>query len=210
MLSFQEVLRIYDTADDFARTVALYREAAAIPAHNELRYAGHHVLQAAARQASGTEEQAVEAELTRAKNHCHRAMYEATEAGITRAIADVHAFQNNYRDVVVSDVLPRYAEIVALAREAQDELSRGRSGRESVEQQTSGYMKLFVRLRDEVRVLYASQDDLNAKVREDLRKEQDANRKFVIQITTRVVLWVLGSMIAAGGLVLSYMALATP
>ena len=40
--SISELTESYDTADRFTREVAQFRSAVAVPANNELRYAGHH------------------------------------------------------------------------------------------------------------------------------------------------------------------------
>ena len=184
MALLQEVIESYETADGFARTVGLYREAAAIPANNELRYAGHHLLQSLDSAGRATDEEL----LRKAKSHCQRAMYEAAEAGLTRAIRDVHDFQEAYRNVVVSCVVTDYVKIVALARKAQDALARGRSDRASVEEHTAEYMKLFCELRDAIRTLHGSRDDLNSMIQQTLTKEQTEHRRFVVQLVTRVVL----------------------
>ena len=41
-----ELTESYETADRFTREVAQFRSTVATPASNELRYAGHHLLQA--------------------------------------------------------------------------------------------------------------------------------------------------------------------
>ena len=192
MALLQEVIESYETADGFARTVALYREAAAIPANNELRYAGHHLLQSLDNEGRATDEDL----LRKAKNHCQRAMYEAAEAGLTRAIRDVHDFQKTYGNVVVSRVVADYAKIVALARRAQDMLAQGRSDRESVEDHTAEYMRVFCELRDGVRLLHGGRDDLNSMIQQDLTKEQTERRRFVIQLATRVFLGVAALVLA--------------
>ena len=44
--SISELTESYETADRFTREVAQFRSAVVVPANNELRYAGHHLLQA--------------------------------------------------------------------------------------------------------------------------------------------------------------------
>ena len=72
----------YERADRLAADVQTFRAEASIPANNELRYAGKHLLDAT------TDEGAVddEASLVSAVNHCRRASYEAVEAGILHAL----------------------------------------------------------------------------------------------------------------------------
>ena len=76
--SISELTESYDTADRFTRDVAQFRSAVAVPANNELRYAGHHLLQAL----DGQEQVTKPEGLRKAKNHCERAMYDAAQAGI--------------------------------------------------------------------------------------------------------------------------------
>ena len=44
--SISELTESYETDDRFTREVAQFRSAVVVPANNELRYAGHHLLQA--------------------------------------------------------------------------------------------------------------------------------------------------------------------
>ena len=116
-----DLRRLYETADGFAREIAEFRAEISIPAHNELRYAGHHFLQAI----SDDVELVDGEQLRRAKNHCERAMYEAAEAGIISALDSIRAFRQDYKDIVVGDVLGGYADKLVLAKRAQELLARG-------------------------------------------------------------------------------------
>ncbi|MYN67234.1 MAG: hypothetical protein F4X11_19760 [Acidobacteria bacterium] len=191
--SVSELTESYETADRFTREVAQFRSAVAVPANNELRYAGHHLLQAL----DGQKQISKPDELRKAKNHCERAMYDAAEAGILYAIDEIGRFQDDYNDVVVSRVVRDYPNIRALAIGAQATLAQGRGSRASVQQQTTEYMELFRQLRDAVRVLDGSRDDLNAMIDEDRAKEQSESRRFLLQFVVRVA----GSLLAAMGLI---------
>lgn len=68
----QETLALYETADRFVREVGTFREDAVIPALNELRYAGHHVVQSI--DAGGMVRDA--SQIRKARGHCERALYE--------------------------------------------------------------------------------------------------------------------------------------
>lgn len=81
MPDLQELRRLYETADGFAREVGEFRSEVPIPAHNELRYAGHHLLQSLDNDGTVADED----QLRKARNHCERAMYEAAEAGSCRS-----------------------------------------------------------------------------------------------------------------------------
>lgn len=181
---------LYDTADEFAREVAEFRAAIPIPAYNELRYAGHHLLQAL--DDSGTISS--NEQLRRAVSHCERAMYEAAEAGIISVLDSIDQFRKEYKNIVVKDIVNDYASILNKARKAQNLLARGRSDQMSSSERASGYMETFRQLRDDSEMLEASRDDLNAKVAEQVRD----SRRFII----RALLIGFGIVVAAAGIVI--------
>ena len=182
--SLQELKDLYEEADRFAREIGEFRSDVSIPAHNELRYAGHHVLQAI-----GDSGEIDGDQIQKAKNHCERAMYEAAEAGITYALDWMDKFDFDYRDIVIVEVVTDYAGMRQAAYDAQDLLVRGRSQRNSVVEHARMYMAAFHTLKKAVKQLKASQGDLSAKVM-SLKRE---NRRFVITC----LLLLLGAVVAA-------------
>ncbi len=191
--SVPELTESYEVADRFAREVAQFRSAVAVPANNELRYAGHHLLQAL----GGHAEISKPDELRKAQNHCERAMYDAAEAGIIYAIDEIARFQDDYRGVVISRVIKDYPNVRALATRAQAMLAQGRAGRASVEQQAAEYMDLFRELRDAVHLLQGGRDDINAMIEQDRAKEQTESRRFLLQFAART----MGVLLAAIALI---------
>ncbi len=177
----------YDTADKFAREVAEFRFEIPIPAYNELRYAGYHLLQSLDDSGAISSNE----QLRRAISHCERAMYEAAEAGIISVLDSIDQFRKDYKNIVVKDVVDNYASIVVQARDAQDLLARGRSDRLSSSERVSCYMETFRQLRTASATLEASRDDLNAKLSEQVRDK----RRFIV----RCLLILLGIAVAAAG-----------
>ena len=160
--------QLYEDADTFAREVAEFRGSISIPAHNELRYAGHHLLQALADSGSVANNE----HLRRACSHCERAMYEAAEAGIISLLTSIGQFQRDYKDIVVADVVSGYADCKALARKAREQVIRGRSKGNSATATASEYMRAFRELRAASDLLEDARDDLNAKLTDRQRKSQ--------------------------------------
>lgn len=181
-----ELRRLYEKADCFAREIAEFRAEISIPAHNQLRYAGHHFLQAI----NDDIELVDEEQLRRAKNHCERAMYEAAEAGIISALDSIRAFRQDYKDIVVSDVLGSYTDKLVLARKAQDLLARGRADQASAVTRVSEYMNTFRELRAAAETLEAARDDLNAKVMAQVRE----TRRFALRLLV-TVLGIVGAIV---------------
>ena len=112
---------LYDTADGFSREGAEFRAEIVIPAYNELRYGGHHLLQAIDDSGSISSNE----QLRRAVSHCERAMYEAAEAGIISMLDSIDQFRKDYENIVVKDVVDDYPSIVVQVRKAQGLLARG-------------------------------------------------------------------------------------
>jgi len=103
----KEVVDHYETADQFARGVAVFRDKVVIPAHNELRYAGHHVIQSID---ADTHQAGDVVNLRKAYRHCERAMYEASEAGLMHAARIILTVYKEYPGVVISEVVKDYHE----------------------------------------------------------------------------------------------------
>ena len=96
-ITIQSLRTFYKAADKYVREVAEYRDAASIPALNQLRYAGHHFLRAIGDDGSVQSEE----NLRRAHNHCERALYEATDAGITSALKQINRFKHDFRKIAI-------------------------------------------------------------------------------------------------------------
>ena len=183
-----ELRTLYDKADQFVREVAEFEDEVAIPAINELRYAGYHLLQSIGDDGSISKDE----QFRRAISHCERAMYEAAEAGINSVLVWIDQFREDYKNIVVKDVVDDYARILAHTRKAQDLIARGRSDQMSSSDRVSRYMETFRQLREYSELLEASRDDLNAKLSEQVRDK----RRFII----RCLLILLGVVVGAASI----------
>ena len=155
--SIVEVKKLFKLAEQYIKEIEILGSAVQMPAINELRYVAYHVLKSIDESGNISE-----AEFIKAKSHCHRAMYEALEAGIMVCLEAIKKFQDEYRWLVVTEVIRDYPQHLARAQEAVAVLKVGRSDRESVEQQVEQYKGEFHALRDIVQLFAASRNDLNA------------------------------------------------
>ena len=119
-------------------------------------------------------------------------MYEAAEAGIVTALRMFAVFQNEYRDLVISEVVNDYARLCQHATHAKKLLIEGRKNRESVVSNTREYMEAFRRLVETVEIVQASEGDLNAK----RIQNQSQYRVQIINILITILL-VLATALAA-------------
>lgn len=107
--SVAEVKKLFSLAEQYAKEVEFLSSAVQVPAINELRYAGQHILKALVKD----DDEEADAELGKAKGHCQRAMYEAVEAGIMFCLDAIKAFQEEHRHLVVTEVIPDYPQHLA-------------------------------------------------------------------------------------------------
>jgi len=112
----------YNHAASLAQRIQAFRDEAGVPAANELRYAGHHLLQAIDDDGNLADED----QLAKARNHCRRASYEAVEAGLTHALRQIHQFKEDYKLIEITPVLQDWPQILVDATNAQRVVGRAR------------------------------------------------------------------------------------
>ena len=187
--NFQDILKRYNNAESFIKEVELCASAVAFPAINELRYAGHHLLKAL----TSDDQDESRHELNDVEDHCHRAMYEASEAGIGYLLELLKTFELDYKDIPVRETVPEFLDIRLLGQTASAELCNGRIGRTSPVEQVERYMQTFRELKKGTDKLEASRGELN-KVK--LRQARE-NRKFIAQ----AIFWIAVVLIGIAGIV---------
>jgi len=168
----------YRTADEFARLIAEYRSSVVIPAHNQLRYAGHHLLSALNDNGVAADENA----LREAISHCERAVYDAGAAGIISAVEAIGEFFKDYEDIAVREVVSESADIKKRASTALDLLAHMRS-EDSPSESVESFMEVFGKLRESHELLELNRDDLNAKVGIQIR----SRRRFLVTIAVTLL-----------------------
>ena len=170
---FQDLQKRFADAENFIKEVELCGPELPFPAINELRYAGHHLLKALVI----SDQDEFRKELGEVEDHCHRAMYEASEAGIMYFIRLLKQFDRDYKDVVVSNTIPSVLEIRKLGAQAAAKLSGGRLNRKTPTAQVQEYMEMFRELKDGVEILEANRDELNKVKKKEIRD----SRRFIAQ-----------------------------
>ncbi len=108
-----EVRQAFKDADTFSAEVGEFRQDVVIPVHNQLRNAGFHIVNALNDDGSVT---SPSHQLYDARDHCRRAAYDAAVAGIISARTWIDAFREDYRGIVVKDVVPTYPDIILRER----------------------------------------------------------------------------------------------
>lgn len=176
----------YAQADKLAKTVALINEKAIIPSHNELRYAGYHIL----RSIRGPSE-INDDDLRKALDHCERATYDAAEVGLISVISALEAYLDRFKTIPLSTVVPEIASTRRLIRQGVDLVIQGR------EHESFDLNQFVAVLQDLIEAHQQMVDhlpDLNAAFKKEIRTA----RRTLIGTTTTIAA-------AAGAVLLRYL-----
>lgn len=174
-------------ADKVMKQVQAFVDEAGIPAINELRYAGYHLLNALIPVNDKTLPQE---ELARAINHCKRATYEASEMGILIAFDKISMFKTDYSQVVVSQVVPDWQQILTKCDLCRDEITLARQTGDDRSIDHGRFRDSFNELVSVCRKLDHARDDLNNLIEV---KRTEARRYAV-----NVIIAIIGIVVAIG------------
>lgn len=182
-----ELVHLFQLAEKKIKLVENLNQELSIPAINELRYAGYHMAQYLA----GTGD--VGEQLSKAENHCKRAIYDAVEAGVTHQLELIKIFQHDFRNLIISETVSRYPEIKKQIKAAGDLILTPRDNtkdRSEYYEECSNHLEKLREANDE---LETYRDDL-------LKRLQRTNREVWMYRATVATLLV-------GALALTYSAL---
>ena len=90
------------------------------PSLNELRYSGQHFAHAIICELDNNIAEA-ESHIDQATRHCKRAFYDAKESLFLNLMKQIHDFQAEYKEIVVSDVINEFAGHRRKLKEIQKE-----------------------------------------------------------------------------------------
>ena len=122
-------------------------------------------------------------------------MYDAAVAGILSARDYITDFREQYKGVVVSEVVPTFSEIVVRSTKARDLIAEGRYDAKSDDERVQGYLQIFRSLRDDVDLLAASEDDLNVK-KLGIQRDRQRGKIGVIASVSIAVGSLIGALIS--------------
>lgn len=175
-LDYVEVCTLFSNAEDKIKKVEHLAGGVIIPAVNQLRYAGQHLVRTLNGCNNPTEE------LSQSINHCKRASFDACEAGLLYCLDLFKQFQDDYRTVSVVAVLPDWLKYCATAREAQNLVQISQDG-----DRISSYTNAENAL-DELLIIVSRFPD----AREELNKTLKNDRR-----NFKILLWTLIAAVVA-------------
>jgi hypothetical protein len=159
------VASLYKKAEEALKIIERTQEELIIPTVNQLRYAGCHL-------SRYVQDQSNKDELVKAANHCQRAIYDAYEAGIYYFSSNFNLFCEDYKEVVISDVLVDWVEIRQKVTNIKHFVSNPDNFRD-----TDTCEQYFLGLRDIIDKIEHARDDLNKIIK------KQRNQSYVIWLT---------------------------
>lgn len=123
----KELRSFYEQAQRYIKISEEINGEIPIPAVNELRNAGYHIVKFIA----NTPEENKEYEYIRAKSHIQRACYEALDASLIFLIEIIKEFKNSYKNYPISNVIPDYHDALKAVKQAKTILEQGRDSSEN-------------------------------------------------------------------------------
>ncbi len=184
-LNFSEVTRLYCDAEQKIKKVEHLTTEVAIPAINQLRYAGQHLV----RVVGGLSENPKE-DLEQAENHCKRACYDACEAGLLYCLDNFRSLQQDFSDTPISQFFPEYLQACEANDEAREFVDVTPEGsREDFYRAIEAHLDVLIPMNKKLPYI---RDEINKELRREARN-------------TRYVL--IGLALAALGLIVAVIAL---
>ena len=194
----QELLELWTAAEARLKRTERVRSELVIPAVNELRYTGFHLVQALAAEDEAAREEA----LTKAARHCRRATYDAVEAEVLHWLDAYDGFRSAYSTLVLT-------EVSGFEWLKQERVARGVRNyvREASQPKEEYYEGLIERCDELVGVLEAceaARDELNKILRAQAADQLLATKRW------RIGAWLAAVTAAAAVGTLAYYLLANP
>ena len=156
-----KVRESYAQADELAKTVSLISGMAIIPAHNELRNAGYHILKSIRGPSEINDD-----DLKKALDHCERATYDAAEVGLVTVINALDAYLDRFKTISLSTMVPDIPNTRRLIRRGYDLVIKGRE-HESFD--LNQFVAVFRDLVEAYQRMVDHLPDLNAALKKELR-----------------------------------------
>lgn len=183
----------FEEAEERLTKVVQIGEELPIPALNELRYSGYHLLKAFK---TASIDQQLE-EVAKATKHSKRASYDAVEIGILYYLEKIQLFQEDYSKTQISSVLPDYIDLCIKAEASRELISDAdKDDRHKYYEQAFAEMD---KLKKVLLKLTIAREELNKKIENEntaLRKERQRSKRwryaFIVTVLGVLVTIIVG------------------
>ncbi|MDR1936260.1 MAG: hypothetical protein LBS49_11900 [Candidatus Accumulibacter sp.] len=147
-----------------------------ITAVNQLRYVAFHLFAALCASEEGDENKKKE-EGRKLKAHLDRAIYDACDGLVQFYLEQIKSFQEDYRSVVITDVLSKYFGLLRSADDAHELINQARAGKGERRGEFSGsVMTASETLKCVCAELVYAREELNKKIRAQKEEKEEKRR----------------------------------
>jgi hypothetical protein len=174
------IAELFTEAESAIKYIEDFGENLLVPAVNQLRYTGNHLIRYLS-SPDNTEE------LNDATKHVKRATYDAYETAMLYHHLEYNKFQDDYRRVVVANVIANYSEIQKEIEDSRDFVRKNNGSKTRGENYKNGKEHLD-RLIKNTKILNSSRDELNKLAKKD-------RNNFIITLIA-IVIAAVGSLFA--------------
>lgn len=166
---FNEIRDLYNTAESDIKNIGRDKHELVVTGINQCRYAGQHLLRAL----TASEEGQIEEELTSAKKHVQRAIYDTNDSGIQYYISMIDQIRIlDFPTVDFSQVVPNYSDIIQGISAARTLTEATVSSLENRENFYSEAREHVETLRKNYKLLVESRPDLVKAAQKDNRDKR--------------------------------------
>jgi hypothetical protein len=158
ILNLRAYREAYARADRLHKEVQSFTAGTGTAVIDEMRSAGHHLLYALADDGTLVSHNSLETAI----DHANTASYEAGAIGIRCALERITQFKNDYRTIVISEVILNYGEILNDVEDAREHLKALKS--KTIH---SGIIDSFARLQVHCKVITTARDELDNLIKRD-------------------------------------------
>ena len=170
---------LFEQAENAIKKVEWEDSKLHMPAVNELRYAAYHIK-------NFIKNPANKDEIRQAEGHCKRAIYDAVEASIIFHVESFKKFQDDYRKIVITEVVREYPEykkrinkIVSFIRPVDKE------NKEEIYQKCLKY-------NEEIKEITATLDAAREELNKVIRKERARTQRNTILVIAGILSVIIG------------------
>lgn len=157
----EEIVLLFQKAEAAIKKVEVTQSELIVPAVNQLRYAGCHLI----RYLKNSEDND---QLNDVVRHCKRSAYDAFEAGIVFSILEYRKFQGDYSKVIIADVVSNYSELQINVDEAIEFISKIK--KDSRDDHYKECEKSHEIVSETLKKLNSSRNELNKLIKKDRNK----------------------------------------
>jgi len=158
----EELKEKIDHAESVIKKIEVHIGEIVIPSINELRYVSRHIIDSIFKKNETDKKN----ELLKANNHCKKAIFDASDAGIQYCFSKIRIFREHYTRIVVTDVIPDYLDDLKQVDEVRTFLLSNRKSAVNREQYCNDCLHYFEIIIQIVKKFDLAREELNKKALE--------------------------------------------